>query len=144
MPVTKSLANAGGVYRYFASQLVRLYADGLPGPGNMGGAVGLTAPAPGKVDCQFARRLTALRSDPLCSRSGPHHLQPELRSCARDGAARLGANTETGKAWARGVDAADTAALTFTAQTVSLKSIRPVSTAALTGGGAPAVLKLFY
>ena len=52
MPVTKSPTNGGGVNRYFASQLVRLYADGLPGP-NLGGAVALTGPAPGHVDCQF-------------------------------------------------------------------------------------------
>ena len=52
IPVTKSPTNGFGVNRYFASQLVRLYADGNPGP-NMGGAVGLTGPAPGNVDCTF-------------------------------------------------------------------------------------------
>jgi len=52
MPVTKSVANAGGVNRYFASQRVRLYADGVPGP-NMGGAVALTGGAPGPVVCSY-------------------------------------------------------------------------------------------
>ena len=52
LPVTKSPTNGDGFNRYFASQLVRLYADGNPGP-NMGGAVALTGPAPGHVDCTF-------------------------------------------------------------------------------------------
>ncbi len=53
LPVTKSVTASLGSNRYFASQLVQLYADGSP-IGNLGGSVILTGPAPQNgVTCNF-------------------------------------------------------------------------------------------
>jgi hypothetical protein len=51
MPVTKSITNGDGVNRYFTSQLVQFYADGVGA--TIGAGVALSGPAPGKVDCFF-------------------------------------------------------------------------------------------